>query len=83
MTFQTRMVGGDSIQHPRDAMRNIIFYNVPDKQRREINAHYREQQIKPVISRHIKAGCQEILYFFNDMMEHITCDGGEKTDDKS
>ena len=82
MSLQARPFCGNGIKHSCDTMRDIVLDNILYKQGCKIDTYDREKQVKPVKGRSIETSCKQLLYFFDDTMQHKACYRSEETYDK-
>ena len=58
--------GGDGVEHTGNSVRDIIFNDMPDEERCEIDAHNREYKIQPVDRRNGEPLGEKHLYLLDN-----------------
>lgn len=80
MSAQTGAFGRDGIKYSGDAVRDVVFHDIMDKKRCEIDAYHGKHQIEPVVRRDGKTFGQQELNLTNNPMKDEGCDRSEKSD---
>ena len=63
-------------------MRDIVAHHILDEQRREVDAHDREQQEEQIVRALLESGGEQILYLVYDGMQEEACHRSEQTDEE-
>ena len=79
MAPQVRALGGNGIEHARDAVRDVVLHQVFHEQRRKPDAHHGKQKVEPVDARHVEPRREQQLYLVDKQMQHVACHGCKKS----
>ena len=63
-------------------MRDIVAHHILDEQRREVDAHDREQQEEQIVRALLESRSEQILYLMYDGMQEEACHRSKQTDEE-
>lgn len=80
MRFESRLLGGDSVEHACDTVGDIVADHIFNKEHRQPNTDDWEDKVEPVGSVCHKTIRQQVLYQGDKLMKNKCCKGGKDTD---